>query len=315
MKSAARDLQNEYGLKVKNGMLYGVIDGYMCTFNAVSNILFVSCCVSGDAAARLNSVNVSSLSKPYCLSAVEIERERVTFKFGNGIGADKKIMAFFHEKFGEIMRSSGAAGDGVCTACGNAINIGEMSNIVMVNGTAHRVHAVCAQNLSQRETYEKNEYKLEEKNLGRGILGALLFALIGAVLWALIYSLGYFSALIGILVALLVKKGYELLGGKVCAGKAVVIIAATVLAVFVGQLAGNLIDVVKMISEDPTHGFSTADAPNLLMYLFAESAEFRKEFLLNLGKGEFFGILGGIAIFLKARAEHKTATINTEIIE
>lgn len=92
----------------------------------------------------------------------------------------------------------------------------------------------------QRCEIEQDIYKNEEKQLGKGIIGAILGSMVGSIVWAVAYYMGWFFAVIGMLIGIGAKKGYELLGGKKCKAKVVVILIATVFgAISVMRKAGK----------------------------------------------------------------------------
>ena len=69
-----------------------------------------------------------------------------------------------------------------------------------------------------------------------GILGALIGSAIGAVVWAAIGVMGYIASIVGLLIAFLASKGYDLLGGKPGKVKLVTLIICVLLAVVVGTV-------------------------------------------------------------------------------
>lgn len=304
----------EKGLKVSNGVAYGVINGYMVTLVDGADIKKVSfsCAVTDDAAGRLRfALDEKSFKKQYRIAQVEILRESVTVVFGDTIGTMKKLSACM-EVLPQKLKECGAIGDGFCTACGNNIDITEAHNIVLINGIAHRIHAGCAGGVNQRAEIEEDIYKNEEKKLGRGILGALLGAAAGGIVWAVAYYLGWFFALIGVLIAFLAKKGYELLGGKVCKAKTVIVLLSTVFGAVFGQVMGDLASIAMEI---PGTDYTIIDVPFLYVFILAEQPDVLQSTLINLGMGLFFALLGGYGILRKTHTEDKTATLKSIVLE
>lgn len=315
--TALKKLASEMGLKQSHGVIYGVVGGYMCTFTDGMDIktLGVSCAVSDAAYANLGSRLVpAELSKQYRIKSIDIQRESITFVFFDTIGTIKKIRAFL-EEMPRILYECGAAGDGVCTSCGNPIASGEESNVMLINGVAHRIHSNCLQGLVQREQFEKTEYDAEEKHTGRGFIGALLGSIIGAVPWALVYLLGFFAAPIGALIGWFSKKGYELAGGCVCKAKTVIVLISTVLGVIFGQFLGDAVSLAVEITKEPSIGIGIAQIPQVLIYLFLNDSEFTFSVIKNLALALVFGLLGAVVVLKRTRDEHKTATIKTVVLE
>ena len=302
------------GLKISNGVAYGLVGGFMVTLvdgEGFKKASF-SCAVTDETAARLsNALEDKAFKKQYRISAVEISRESVSITFADTIGTMKKITPCM-EVLPAMLRENGAIGDGFCTACGNNIEIGEAHNVVLINGIAHRVHSACASGLGQRAEMEKEVYENEEKNLGKGILGALLGAVAGGIVWAVAYYFGWFFALIGVLIAFLAKKGYELLGGKVCKAKTIIVLVATAFGAIFGQVAGDFVAIGIEILD---MGYTVLDIPFFYAYILAEDSEALTATLTNLGLGLLFAMLGGFGILRKTHSEDKKATLKTTILE
>lgn len=304
----------EKGLKVSNGVAYGVINGYMATFVDGENIKKVSfsCAVTDDAAGRLRfALDEKEFKKQYRITNIEILRESVTVVFGDTIGTMKKISACM-EVLPQKLKECGAIGDGFCTACGNNIEITDAYNVVLINGIAHRIHANCASGVGQRAEMENDVYKNEDKKLGRGVLGALLGAVAGGVVWAIAYFFGWFFALIGVLIAFLAKKGYELLGGKVCKAKTVIVLLSTIFGAVFGQVLGDFASIAMNIVGSE---YTIIDVPYLYFYILSEQPDILESTLLNLGMGLFFALLGGYGILRKTHSEDKNATLKSTILE
>ena len=304
----------EKGLKVSNGVAYGVINGYMATFVDGENIKKVSfsCAVTDEVAGRLRfTLDEKAFKKQYRITNVEILRESVTVVFGDTVGTMKKISACM-EVLPQTLKECGAIGDGFCTACGNNIEITDAHNIALINGIAHRIHANCAGNLGQRAEMENDIYKNEEKKLGRGILGALLGAAAGGVVWAIAYYFGWFFALIGVLIAFLAKKGYELLGGKVCKAKTVIVLLSTVFGAVFGQVLGEFAAIAMGIMGTE---YTIIDIPFLYLYILQNEPSALETTLANLGMGLLFALLGGYGILRKTHSEDKNATLKSTILE
>ena len=304
----------EKGLRVSNGVAYGVVGGYMVTLVDGPDIKKVafSCAVTDDVAGRLKfTLDEKSFKKQYRITKVEVLRESVTIIFGDTIGTMKKLsacMAVLPQK----LKECGAIGDGFCTACGNNIEITEAHNIVLINGIAHRIHANCAGGVGQRAEIENDIYKNEEKNLGKGILGALLGAAAGGVVWAIAYYFGWFFALIGVLIAFLAKKGYELLGGKVCKAKTVIVLLSTVFGAVFGQLLGDFVAIaVGIIGTE----YTIIDIPMLYFYILSSEPDALSSTITNLGMGLLFALLGGYGILRKTHSEDKNATLKSIVLE
>ncbi len=313
-----KQYSEEMGMKVADkgmyGSVYGVVDGFMVTIKEGEGrkIVSYSCAVTDEIATIIaKKLESKEFKKQYSVVQYELARESVTVVFADALGATKKIRAAL-DTFPALLREWGVLGDGFCTACGNNIDPMQETNVVLINGIAHRIHSSCAQNLDMRAEIEKNDYEMEQKNIGKGILGALLGAALGGIVWGVVYYIGYFAAIVGVLIAFLAKKGYELLGGKVCKAKTVVILLATVFGVVLGQVG---VYCVLFGMDLLSGGYSLMAIPYVFIETLKVDSEFATGFLTDLGAGLFFGILGAIGTALTAKNEHKNATIKTQILE
>lgn len=308
-----KDYANEKGLKVSNGIAYGVIGGYMVTLKEGYGIKEIS--ASGaftDEAVRkvAEFFQTQGAKKEYRIANFNILREGIVFEITDTVGTMKKIKEFL-EFLPNFLRQNGVLGDGFCTACGNPIEVTDVSKIVLINGTAHRVHEGCSGALMERANVEQARHETEEKNLGKGILGAVLGALLGGLVWAVAYYIGYFFAVIGALIGFLAVKGYEKLGGKVCKAKMPIILVATLLGAVFGQFVGDVATI--MVAWE----CSLLEAVLSFFYLFQdpEYAEFVSGFCVDLALGSVFAILGAIGVLKKASKENKDAALTTTILE
>lgn len=308
-----KDYANEKGLKISNGVAYGVIGGYMVTLKEGYGIKEIS--VSGaftDESARkvTEFFQTQGAKKEYRVANFSVLREGIIIEITDTVGTMKKIREFL-DFLPNFLRETGVLADGFCTACGNPIEPTESSKIVLINGMAHRVHEGCSGSLMERSNVEQARHETEEKNLGKGILGAFLGALIGGVVWAVAYYIGYFFAIIGALIGFLAVKGYEKLGGKVCKAKMPIILIATLFGAIFGQFVGDVATI--MVAWE----CSLVDAIFSFFYLFQdpEYADFVSGFCVDLALGSLFAILGAIGVLKKASKENKEAVLTTKILE
>ena len=95
------------------------------------------------------------------------------------------------------------------------------------------MHEYCAQDAVQ--TLPPGEGR-KKGSLPMGILGAMLAAIVGAIPWALTYSLGYVATAAGLLIGVIVGKGYA------------VILLFALFAVILGQACGMTIQLSNYYS-------------------------------------------------------------------
>lgn len=304
-----KDYAAEKGLKVAEGVAYGVINGYMVTLKEGYGIkeVSVSCAVTDETARKITEyLQSKDAVKLYRVQNFKVMREGIVLEISDTVGTMKKIKALL-EFLPNFLRTNGALADGFCTACGNAIEPGQPSRIVLINGMAHRVHEGCASGLMERANVEQVRHEVEDKNLGKGILGAVLGALLGSIVWAVVYYIGYLSAIAGFAIGALAVKGYEKMGGKPCKEKMPVVLVLTILGVAFGQY-------ISYVFMGFMEGFGVYGSLVYQFYLFSDS-EFASAYIFDIVLGIFFAILGVVGILKKAAKENKEAVLRTTILE
>lgn len=80
-----------------------------------------------------------------------------------------------------------------------------------------------------------NTYSEKKTNLFGGIIGALIGAAIGAAAWMCVAKAGYIVSLLGLLIAFLAAKGYDICKGPQNGAKIVIVIICVILAVVGGN--------------------------------------------------------------------------------
>ena len=98
-----------------------------------------------------------------------------------------------------------------CNHCGKTEDL----SLCQINGACVQLCGDCYHGAVNALSAEEQRAKLNTGNLGTGIVGALIGALIGGILWVLVAQLGYIVGIVGLILAVLALKGYELLGGKI----------------------------------------------------------------------------------------------------
>ncbi len=313
MQKFIKNIANENAMKISKNVAYGNVGGYMATLKGgyeTSTISF-SGAFTDECANKISAVlSDKEFIKEHHVMKFRVLRESVTAEFQNTFNTEKKMKGFI-KAFPEVLKENGVIGDGFCTACGNTIESEADSNIVLINGIAHRVHKGCTSSLNERADIEQAKHETEEKNLGKGILGAFLGSIFGGVAWAIVYYIGYFASIVGLLIGFLATKGYEKLGGKVCKAKMPIILIATVFGAIFGQVVGDIAAIYVMMAPE---GYYLMDIPYLYMYALGDS-EFMTTVLGNLAIGIIFALGGAIGILRKTSKENKDAALRTEVLE
>lgn len=162
----------------------------------------------------------------------------------------------------------------------------------------------------------ENNYPFEENKgsvLG-GFVGALIGAALGAVVWVLVGMLGYIASIVGLLIAFLAGKGYDLLHGRQGKVKLFILILYVVLAVVGGTLGtyGWQIHetyhelVNELPAEERAYVVSEAEFFQAIIPDLMAEDEFVGEVVKSIGIGLVFAVLGCFGL-LKGAGKKQTA--------
>jgi len=151
-----------------------------------------------------------------------------------------------------------------------------------------------------------------------GLIGALIGAAIGAVVWAAVGVMGYIASIVGILIAFLAGKGYELLGGRPGAFKVIVMILCVMLAVVAGSIGTEVYWLHDLYQEEvagvPASMIAMTEMEFIVdtIPLLWEDAEVFAEFSKDILMGWGFAALGCFGLLRKSsgKGEPKVKVLN-----
>ena len=162
------------------------------------------------------------------------------------------------------------------------------------------------------------EMQEQRTSLIGGIFGALIGSAIGAVVWAVVGLMGYVAAIVGVLIAFLAAKGYDLLKGPQGVVKMVVLCLCLVLAVGAGTVGTAVWNVhtayqeeVNSLSAFERQYYDIPTEKEIMELTFADS-EVQGELLRNFGMGLLFGVLGAYGIIFGSKKK-TAAQVNAEM--
>ncbi len=303
------------GLSVGSGIGYGVLRGFQVTLSEgsgfkqiVVNTKFPDVEKLNALQATLNSVN---LQKDYRVQQLNFTTGGIVIRFLDNPGTMAKIEAFT-DWFFPLLTEADAFGADICPECGEAIDSDGVWR--MVSDIAGRYHTPCAEKISQELTDEQ-EAKAQADNgtYISGIVGALIGALLGAVVWALVLSAGYVASIIGLLIAFLADKGYDILKGRQGKGKVVTLIISVVLGVAVGTVLAEFIGLAGLIDEGYfIPEITYANIPEIFFIEMAENAEYSAAVYGNFFQGLLFAAIG-VVFFITQAAKKVTPPKMTEL--
>ena len=295
------------GLSLGGGVGYGSLRGFQATLSEGSGFKqmiiqtkFPDVEKLNGLQAALNSVN---LQREYRIQQLSFAPNGVAIVFTDNPGTMKKIEAFT-DWFFPLLSESGATGANICPECGGAVEYGGVWR--MVSGVAGYYHSACAEKVSQALTAESEARAEADKGTYlSGIIGALIGALLGAVVWALVLNAGYVASIIGLLIAFLADKGYDLLKGRQGKGKVAVLIISVVLGVAVGTALALVLQIVSELQQGLfPPGWTYADIPEIFMICMQDS-EISGAMLSNFLQGLLFAAIG-VVFFIKQAAKKVT---------
>lgn len=296
--SVYRKFAQEMGMKVGQGIAYGSLRGYSATLCEGSGWkqMTVNTRIPGGGEALLGQLELDHNRKTFSIREVRRGDGAVAIVFIDTIGTMKKIRAFA-DWFFPMLDEAGAEKYEVCDLCGAAL--GAEGVWKKVDDAAYHVHPACGTRLEGE--IRQSEQLRQESDSGSyltGLIGALLGALLGAVAWAAVYEFGYVASIVGLLIAYLAVKGYDLLRGKQGKGMTALIF----LAVIFGVVAGNALAYsweLWLLIQSGDIPIAVSQIPAFLAAML-QDPEFRAAVLKDLSMGLFFALLGAYGILSRA---------------
>lgn len=220
----------------ENNVLYGQRDGYnviLYPHDPVDQpyLLTVQVTAKGPDGVYLTQDQFQELKKVSKLSKCAQNGNVITCMVSDGIGRRgsqqgltanavdglSRLTAFLHEK-GFVP---------CCGICGKE----DMVSAYQVEGSYYHLCGDCETSMHQRHAGAKPK----KENVVAGIVGALLGSLLGVLCIVLLSQLGYVAALSGVVMAVGVLKGYELLGGKLTTKGVVISVVVMLLMTYLGD--------------------------------------------------------------------------------
>ena len=169
----------------------------------------------------------------------------------------------------------------ICVECGTPISQGAWK---LIDGAAFHLHEQCAQRILRQAEAEKEAEMPENRgSYLTGAVGALIGAALGAVVWALVLKMGYVASIVGLLIAFLAVKGYDLFRGRQGRGKLLILLVSVVFGVVMGTFGMVMMEILAVIEE---LYLSHSDIPAMLQLLLEDA-----EFLGAIGKELLLGLL------------------------
>lgn len=306
-----KQLGEEWGMTTASGMTYGVVNGYMVTMSEGMGYkqIDISAFVPPETRDGLDVfLQQPDHQKNYWLKQALLYEQGVRLTFLDNPGTMKRLRKFLDMALSQLKEAQ-ALGADFCVHCHRPIGAQQVA-VKAVNGVAQCWHIDCTRELYAQAAQETMIHETENKQYGRGFLGALLGALVGAIPWAIIYYFGWIVGWLGFLIGILAKKGYELMGGRVGKAKFWIVLCCTLLGVLVGQFGGDAITIVHLFAEEGVENWSILDIPSLIAYLLLNDSEYLVGTLGSLFMGVLFSVLGTYGILKEIRTENREAALS-----
>lgn len=306
---AYQKFAREMGMKIGNGIAYGSLRGYSATLceGAGWKQITVNTMIPDGWERFLVRMNPEQNNKRFAIREVRCGSRSITVYFTDTIGTLKRIRAFC-DWFFPLLDAAGAEKVQICDACG--LELMDSGVWKMVDGLAYHVHSSCGSKLETDIRHlEQSRREDVSGSYTTGLIGALLGALLGAVVWAVLYEMGYVASIVGLLIAFLSVKGYELLHGRQGKGMIAVILLAVVFGVAAGNLMAYLWELADLVQSGELP-IGMGQIPAFLLEMLREH-EFLTVVLKELGMGLVFALMGAFGIVSRAAK----SVGNTKIVD
>ena len=195
-----------------------------------------------------------------------------------------------------------------CDLCGQTVETGALK----MGGEYYHMCPDCEMKMRSDAALKDQQNAQKKENIVGGIVGALLGSLLGAVSILVLSQLGYVAALSGMIMAVCVLKGYEMLGGKLTK-KAVVI---SVIIMILMTYFADRVDWAFILFRDAgagEAGYNIFECYRLVSYALAEEIIDIGSYIANLFLLYLFVALGAVPAIIGKMKEKKEEGIITRL--
>lgn len=256
--SGFKKLAGKYGLTVEHGVAYGMLKGCLVSLSEGAGYKSISICVghdehvpqcegAQDECAQFPRANeladrILELAGDYDRYRVMREDQRlhgvvisqggsaVTVNFFDNPGTLKCIEAFIEEV---MPRIAPLTSPNECVVCGRDTS-GDACAMLAPGECVLAMDSECAAKVEDAWQEKRGQ---RQGSVARGAIGAVLGALLGAAIWCVVGMFGYTAAIVGVIIAILAGKGYDMLGGRPGRARWVCVVICSLLAVVLGDAA------------------------------------------------------------------------------
>ena len=197
-----------------------------------------------------------------------------------------------------FLRSNGYAP--CCDVCGQNVETAAMK----AGGEYYHMCAECETKLRGSYAMKAQQESQKKENIVGGIVGALLGSLLGALSILVLSQLGYVAALSGVIMAVCVLKGYEMLGGKLTKKGIAISVIIMILMTYFGDRVDWAIILFREAGGGEA-GFSIFECYRLVSYALAKEIIDVASYIANLVLLYAFVALGAVPTILGKLKEKK----------
>ena len=230
-----------------------------------------------------------------------VRRNRVEFilkaHFGNGKQIDRIEQAV--REIGAFLRSRGY--QSCCQGCGQVVD----AEPCVMAGVPSLLCDSCYQQLGANQ--EQKEASGKPENSIAGAVGALLGSVLGVGCIVLLGQLGYAAVLSGIVMAVCVLKGYELLGGRLSTKGIVIGCVLMLVMTYVGYRLDWAISVAQYFE------VGLIDAYRAIPYLIDEKVIEGGTYMVRLLELYFLTLVGAVPTIISSVNGRKMAKVTYRI--
>lgn len=288
----------------KNNRYFGDYQGYSITLaeGGGRKTLIIGMTLPRDD-SRLNQMVgfVENNKKEKKIVEYSIHPSHLSIAIQDGKGVIERLTALMNDGI-RMLQEMGIPGSSVCWYCQSELPAG--TEKIQVNEAVIPMHSGCIESFSRNVEQAADEFHKEQKNYGRGFVGALIGGILGVIPWVIVYLLGYFVGILGILIGFATKKGYELMGGKPGRAKAWIVLLVVIVCVLLGQFIGDYIELYNALVDEGFENITLSDLNDWYSILM-EDSEILFSTIKNILIGVAFAFAGIYDIFRDLRKEGK----------
>ena len=304
--SGIKKFAAENGLSVKEGVAYGNYHVDMLTMLEGSGWKALAYAIKADATQRaviIEYLSRADVKKEYSIIASEGEENFVLVKVQDTIGT-MKVYTALAETLVAFLGAQTIPGSGICMHCGME---GATVPVLTPDGIVIPMHSACADTLNNTIAEQKEAANEKSNGVLIGAVGAICGGILGAIPWAIASYLGWFFSAIGLLIGFLAGKGYDILRGKQCKAKAVIVTVVVIVCVILAELTSSVL-VVQSVFKDEGAYLTIGESIEAFGF-FMQDSEFNSAIVGNIGMGIVFAALGAwgtVADIFKANGKSAT---------